>query len=484
MINFSINDIIFQDKNIRVTDVTTIDKEGGKLLEIKAESIKPIKPVACPNCGCDNFEIKDYYIRKFKHLDCAGYKTKIYYKQTRYKCKECNKTTNEIISIVEKSSRITIKLKDKILKDCGSNRSIEDISRENNLSSTAIVNMITKDIKVDRLPLSSIICFDEYRGPAEKGKFPFIMVDPVNSSIIDIVGSREQTYLYTYFNQIDKEEREKVEYIITDLTAHYLNVIKDFFPKAKHIADRFHYLRLAIEGLQEIRIEAMKFHLNVAITEAKRNAKTERQLNNAIKSNEHYKYYRTLKDNYRLLSFNTYDGSQIYWRNKGKIYKDKTEYTKRQILEYMLNGDDDIEEAYLLLQELYKIAYQTPYSKAKNRLNEWFNKVKQSKKHINPLKRVVKTFEEWENQIANSFIINNETYSLMTNACCEAKNNTIKTIIKDGYGLKTFKLMRIRILQIDRQRKEINEELYEKKRINYLNKLKNHKKEDLKAITG
>lgn len=472
MINFSINDIIFQDKNVKVNDLTTIEKKGEKLLEVYVESIKPVKPMGCPTCGCNNFEIKDYYTRKFKHLDCVGYHTIIYYKQTRYKCRECSKTTNEIISIAEKSARLTINLKDKILKDCGSNRPLEDIGRENNVSSTSVVNMITQDIKVDRLPLPKIICFDEYRGPAEKGKFPFIMVDPVNSSIIDIVGSREQNYLYTYFNQINKEERENVEYIITDLASSYLRVIKDFFPKAKHIADRFHYLRLVIEGLQDVRIEIMKFHLNIAITEAKRLAKTERQVNSAIKYNEHYKFYRTLKDNYRLLSFNTYDDSQIYLRNKAKMYNDKKEYIKREVLEYMINGDDDLLEAYLLVQELYKIAYQTPYNESRKRLNEWFNKVKKSNKHIYPIKKAVKTLEEWENQIANSFIINNETYSLMTNACCEAKNNTVKTIIKDGYGLKKFKLMRIRILQIDRKRKSINEDIYEKKRINYLNRLK------------
>lgn len=112
----------------------------------------------------------------------------------------------------------------------------------------------------------------------------------------------------------------------------------------------------------------------------------------------------------------------------------------------MLNNDDDLSKAYLLLQELYKIAYQSTYKVARHDLNEWFKKVRKEKNTLLPLIKVTYTLEEWENQIVNSFIISEELGGFMTNGVIEAKNNVSKTMIKISYGMTSFKNLRAKIL--------------------------------------
>lgn len=63
----------------------------------------------------------------------------------------------------------------------------------------------------------------------------------------------------------------------------------------------------------------------------------------------------------------------------------------------------------------------------------------------------------------------------MTNAYCEAKNNTVKTIVKAGYGFKNFKYLRHLILIRDREKSKRNNFKKEEKYNNYIRK--NVKKE-------
>ena len=274
------------------------------------------------------------------------------------------------------------------------------------------------------------------------------MVNPVDNQIIDILPSRKQTFLIDYFSKIDKKEREKVKYVVTDLCPVYIRVIKIMFPNAKHIADRFHWIRIIMNAIQTIRIISMKFHYKAAEKMTGNNY-------NRLKYNEHFIMYKLLKEHYKLLNFNTKHGSQELLRLQGHIYGDNKKYTNQEILEKIINNDKDINEAYEFLQDLYYIMYNITYSEARKELKKWCNDVMKSpNKNIYPLKKAINTIYEWENQIVNSFIISDELGGNITNGIVEAKNNVVKTIIKNSYGVNNFKMLRAKVLETERTRKE------------------------------
>ena len=92
---------------------------------------------------------------------------------------------------------------------------------------------------------------------------------------------------------------------------------------------------------------------------------------------------------------------------------------------------------------------------ARKELIRWCEKIKKSaNKNIYPLKKVIDTIYEWENQIVNSFIISDELGGNITNGIVEAKNNVAKTIIKSSYGKNDFKKFRKQFLESERIRKE------------------------------
>ena len=155
-----------------------------------------------------------------------------------------------------------------------------------------------------------------------------------------------------------------------------------------------------------------------------------------------------MKKYYGLVLFNTKNGDQNYLKVENHVYGNvKQKYKNYEILEYMINNDEDLEEAYYLLQELHFIAYRVTYEEVRTKLYEWMKKVKESNKKIWRMKSAVRTYEEWYKQIINSFIINEELGSYMTNGVAEARNNISKTIIRIGYGMTSFKNLRAKILE-------------------------------------
>ena len=130
----------------------------------------------------------------------------------------------------------------------------------------------------------------------------------------------------------------------------------------------------------------------------------------------------------------------------------KTPYTNQELLEFILNHDKDLEEAYSFLQKFYKIAYTATIEDARKKINEWINEIKKSNKYIGNLRNAALTIESWITPIVNSFRIDDKKIGLLSNGPCEAKNNCNKTIIKAGYGYKDPYLLRKLILLEDRER--------------------------------
>lgn len=453
MYDFNIKTFIFQDKNIEIDGYEEEILNDKRVHTIFCHSVDPIKPISCEKCGGVEFKIKDYYYRTIKHnILMRNEPITLKYKQTRFICQYCKKTVNEVISIVNKGSRLSKELINEIILSCNKGRTVLDVSESTNVTTSTVNNVYDKVTTVPRNELTELICIDEFKAPVKEGKLAFVIVDGYTGNTIDVLPSRRQEYLYSYFRKISKKERERVKYIVTDLCSVYLNVIKDCFPKAIHIADRFHWIRIMTKEVNNIRIDAMKFRLNVA------NRETENGKKFPLKYNENYRLAKTMKKYYGLVLFNTKNGDQNYLKVENHVYGNvKQKYKNYEILEYMINNDEDLEEAYYLLQELYFIAYRVTYEEVRTKLYEWMKKVKESNKKIWRMKSAVRTYEEWYKQIINSFIINEELGSYMTNGVAEARNNISKTIIRMGYGMTSFKNLRAKILEqekIRRQRKE------------------------------
>lgn len=428
--DYTTNIINLQDKNLIIDRTDVIDNT----IYIYVHKDISNSDHCCRHCGCTDIKIQGYYTRKIKYLTFGGKQSYIIYKQRRFICSGCNKTFNENCTIVTKGANISTELKVHMLDETKKKKSFKDIASENNVSDTTVINEFISKSSTFRCKLTEIVCIDEFKASTIAGEYALIIGDPISGKILDILPSRKQDFIYHYFFSLPDEERFKVKYIVTDLYSSYKTIAESLFHQSIHIADRFHWISLATEAFNKTRINVMK--------------KFERLFDNrhVDRFEEYIIVAKLLKSYYKFFLANTYNKEGWYFEEIINVKYLKQEMTITELIEYCLNKDEELKEAYFNLQSLYKIAKYSTFETAKNDLTEWCDKIIKSKINNMTFKTVVYTYKHWLNPIVNSFIINPTTKERIANGFIEGKNNFVKAIKRIGFGYKDFDIFRAKIL--------------------------------------
>ncbi len=442
--NYTKDLINLQDNTLEISNVSKINSNGQSYFEIHI--FKPIEysNKFCPNCNSNELTIKDYHTRKIKYIPIASTPSFLFYKQRRFKCKDCGKTFNEDCSIVCKNGTISNATKVSIVEEFTKKQSISDIADRTEVSLTTANQTFVNEIIEHRKPLPTIICMDEFKANTIAGKYALILGDPRTGDIIDIIDilpSRKQDYIYYYFRNIPNEERFSVKYIVTDLFESYRTIAKNLFWKSIHIADRFHWIRLATQAFSKVRINTMNIY---------------KRIYDKTGEAEYIQFYEITKKYHKILIANTHKKEIWYFDHLENVYQLKREMTYQQIIEYIVNFDSNLETAYTLLQELYKIAKYSLHDEAKQNILDWCDQVENSDYKLPEFDTVIKTYKSWINEIVNSFIFDPLTKSRITNGFIEGKNNFCKVIKRVGFGYKNFDLFRAKVIYISNNTKDKN----------------------------
>lgn len=433
--NYILKILEFQGSDIEFYDVNAVDIKGVKTICIYARiKNKDNSVVICPKCGSISIYKKSYSVRTIRHLSTFKCPCIVKLMQKRYQCKDCKKTFNETSSFVKKRCRISNDVKLAIIDECRKKQSFEDVAERLNISTYSVEKEFDSNVAIERNNLSSVICIDEFKADTNYGKYALIIGNPVNGEILDILPKRTQDYLFYYFNLINVKERDNVEYYITDLFESYRTIHRVFFPNSVHIADRFHWIRIATKAFNDTRIKEMNY------------IKKKAELKCDIEGrNELMHMYTIIKSNYRILLANKYKKEPAYFDTEMRACISGIENpTIQDILEYILNNNETIKEAYDLLQSIYKIASLSTFDGFIEDLNVWFDEVKQTNNIF--FKSVMNTYKSWKTEIRNSFIINQLTKTRLTNGFIEGKNNLCKVVKRVGFGFKNFDVLRNRIM--------------------------------------
>lgn len=108
--------------------------------------------------------------------------------------------------------------------------------------------------KPSRLPIT--LSIDEFKGNASGQKFQAILTDPKNHKLFNILPSHSQVSLTQYFNEFSS--KKEVRYFITDMNKVYRDLVKEYFPKASIVIDKFHVIRYVTWALENVRKRIQK----------------------------------------------------------------------------------------------------------------------------------------------------------------------------------------------------------------------------------
>ena len=373
MRNNNINNLL----NLKGVFIKNIENNDNNIIiHVQAEHHECL----CPHCGSTTSKIKDYHSQIIKDAPIQFKNTYINLKKVRYYCKSCNKSFYEKLDFLAKHQRTTNRLLVYIYDQLTSNKSMTQIAKESNVS----INKVMMNLS----------------GNTGYYKYQVSLIDSKNHKILDILPCRYKHELCTYFRKYSYEERCKVKYFISDLWETYKDISMTYFPKAKIVADRFHYFRYINNALNDVRKEVQK---------------------NLPKSERKY-FFRSRK---------------LFLSKKENLSEEQIER-----LEYILiNYSEDLRIIYSEKETLLNIIHSDNTENAIYQLNDWIKR--NSTIDIPKLNEVAKTYLHWSYEIKNSLEV---PYS---NGVIEGFNNKIKTLKRIAFGFKNFKRFRTRILLLD-----------------------------------
>lgn len=218
---------------------------------IRIEDTKKIVPVSmkrkemyCPLC---NFRLhsKGFKKRTVNHpILQDGYSLVIELKQRRWFCSNefCDYKETEVFPFVEPYQHNTNLTPIMILRDLKDlSLSAAYIARKYNVSDTYVHNIVLRYLNPKRLELPRILAVDEvYLNFDNTNTYSLILMNWETGEIVDILPNRLISSYEDYFVHIPIEERNKVEYIVSDMYNPYLKFTEKYFRKASAVLDSFH----------------------------------------------------------------------------------------------------------------------------------------------------------------------------------------------------------------------------------------------------
>lgn len=349
----------------------------------------------CPLCGSFTKRIHDYRMQAIKDLPFQTKHCYLLLKKRRYVC-SCGKRFYENYRFLPRYFQRTSRLTAFIASALHDTRSITSVAEMCNVSPTT-VNHILDTIVFQRPTFSHTLSIDEFKGNAGGEKYQCILVDPTKHSVLDILPSRSQTFLTSYFRGIPKAERYRVKFFVCDMWHPYTDLAKTFFPNATIIIDKYHFIRQTTWAIENVR---------------KRLQKT---MPATLR-----KYYKRS----RSLILTRYD---------------KLKDENKRACDLMLLYNDDLRLAHYLKEWFYRICQNPKYSEQRKEFWDWISTAEQSQ--LVEFEKCAATYRRWSREILNAF-----KYGHITNGPTEGFNNKIKVLKRSSYGIRNFEHFRTRIL--------------------------------------
>ena len=139
--------ILSLEAHIEIKEIRKRKEEKIEVNEIHIKSRR--KKVRCPDCNQFSSKVHDYLKpSKILYLDIVCEKTYLIVSERRFECKKCNRSFTEDIGLTNYDGNISLKVKQKILRDfLDKNKSLKDIAISNHVSEDKARNIFLEATK-------------------------------------------------------------------------------------------------------------------------------------------------------------------------------------------------------------------------------------------------------------------------------------------------------------------------------------------------
>lgn len=373
-------------------------------------------PSACTCCGVvneNNIIVKNgFKLSTIKLLPICNLPAILKLKKQRFLCRDCSCSFMASSTFVDSYCNISNDVKNAVLSDLMDVASIKDIAKKWFISSSSVLRVLKRVsvLKKDFSYLPEFICMDEFKSVrSESFNMSFVFMDALSRKIIDILPDRRIHKLIAYFNRFPMEIRKKVKGVVIDMYEPYISLIKDVFPNASIIFDRFHVVQNLTRALDKTRISVM----------------------NSLDRDS--KEYKVLKRYWRLFLKYEYD---LNYTNFYRYVHFNRLMSQASVVSFMRGVNPFLDESYKCIQDAMAAIRLSDTDMLQNVINRYEG----SKLISEKVRTAITTTKEYEKYIENAVKFS------FSNGPLEGTITKIKLIKRISYGYRNFNNLKRRII--------------------------------------
>lgn len=233
---------------LNLPGVRPVDLQNSQgVITIVAEVIESDLPV-CPECGKPLYR---HGHRKIAFADKPQQRqpVRLEIDRPRYRCDACRKTLTLDLPFLDERRRATRRLVDAIRERC-LGTTFRGLAEQTGLAVNTIKNiahdLIEELEKTVRYETPVMMGIDELN---LAGGYRCIITNLATNSVFDILDERTKAHMKPFFH--DLADREKVEWVCTDMWRLFKAFYGPYLPNARLVVDKFHVVRMASDALEE-----------------------------------------------------------------------------------------------------------------------------------------------------------------------------------------------------------------------------------------
>jgi transposase len=363
---------------------------------------QPRERLRCSQCGDEDVWVRGHQQRTFRTIPIGGRATFVTLEVARVWCPVCDHVRQVKIGFADPKKRYT-RCFERYALELSRHMTIKDVAEHLQVSWDTIKDIQARNLQrrfgKPKLHKLREIAIDEIA--VGKGHHYVTVVLNLRSGAVVFVGDGKGVEALEIFWKRLRRARAKIQAVATDMSAAYIRAVRDNVPRAVHVFDHFHVVKLFNDKLSALRREL--YH--------QASSQAERQI---------------LKGTRWLLL-----------KNPENLDATRDEV---QRLEEALRLNRPLATAYYLKEDLRQIWSQPDRRTARRVLRDWIARARAS--GIRLLVQFAATLEEHQEGILNYY-----RYRISTGPL-EGTNNKIQLMKRQAYGFRDPAFFKLKILGI------------------------------------
>jgi transposase len=207
---------------------------------------KPKQRPCCIRCGHSHLRVKATYQRTLKHTRQGNQLITLYLRSPKYHCQRCGRYFRHRFKGVRPRYRASEAFRLEVFEAHDGGVTQAKLQRTHMISAATTERWYQSFCQARIAEMSNRLCpkvlgIDEHFFSRKEG-YATTLVDLHRNKVFDVRLGRSETSLHRYLRHLPGKDNVKL--IVMDLSETYRSIARQYFPRAKIVADRFHVVRL------------------------------------------------------------------------------------------------------------------------------------------------------------------------------------------------------------------------------------------------